>query len=176
MYWFVYGYDQSKFNGEVIYFEKKDVYMGVKIINSKNQDCRLINNTNGEDWVIIELNKMIEDFRIIKNISISFVENVPIYILGYPNGLPIKYADDASIKGIFKNYFKCNLDAYKGNSGSPVFNLLDNSLLGMLYCGGEDLMEDEKKHCYNFRTYKNSDSFEVVEKVSNIIGALKNER
>ena len=62
----------------------------------------------------------------------------PVFVIGHPAGLPTKYADDATvIHNRCDAYFKANLDAYGGNSGSPVFNE-KNEIVGLLVEGQPD--------------------------------------
>jgi S1-C subfamily serine protease len=63
----------------------------------------------------------------------------PVYMLGHPYGLPKKVAANASIQdnsGL--GYFYTTLDAFAGNSGSPVFRLQTNELIGILVSGEID--------------------------------------
>jgi len=46
-----------------------------------------------------------------------------LFTAGHPNGIPLKFADNASFKGTLNHTtFLANLDAYSGCSGSPVFS------------------------------------------------------
>jgi len=84
-----------------------------------------------------------------------------VYSIGHPFGLPLIVSDDAFVtspistydqffiyaenphdedKDILLNpsdYFMANLDVFKGNSGSPVFNK-ENEVIGMISSGSED--------------------------------------
>ena len=66
-------------------------------------------------------------------------EKNEIYSIGYPNGLPIKVALNASITEN-ENYFYyyTSLDSFQGNSGSPVFNFYTNKVIGVLVSGEID--------------------------------------
>jgi S1-C subfamily serine protease len=73
----------------------------------------------------------------------SVQENLPvgeeIYMIGFPYGLPMKVAANASIvsnSDVFDFY--AALDAFAGNSGSPVFDLKTNQVIGILVSGGVD--------------------------------------
>lgn len=68
-------------------------------------------------------------------------DNQKIYVVGYPSGLPVTFASDANVVENNPNsYFICNLDTYRGNSGSPVFNETTNDLEGMLLRGEVDFV------------------------------------
>ncbi|MBL7542168.1 MAG: trypsin-like peptidase domain-containing protein [Bdellovibrionaceae bacterium] len=62
----------------------------------------------------------------------------PVMVLGYPSGLPLKYANGVVLESIPNAvYFRTNLDTYGGNSGSPVFNAT-GALEGILIQGHQD--------------------------------------
>ncbi len=62
-----------------------------------------------------------------------------IYMIGYPTGLPLKIAMNASIEeNNHPNYFYTSLDSFQGNSGSPVFNFYTNKVIGVLVSGEID--------------------------------------
>lgn len=55
-----------------------------------------------------------------------------VYLVGYPLGLPAKYAPGAEVRdnNPLAAHFVANTDGYKGNSGSPVFNSA-NEIVGV---------------------------------------------
>lgn len=66
--------------------------------------------------------------------------NEPIYMIGFPYGLPKKVAANAEVitPDNDLNFFYTSLDAFQGNSGSPVFNLKTNDVIGILVSGNVD--------------------------------------
>ena len=62
-----------------------------------------------------------------------------IYMIGHPSGLPKKAAFNAEITDAsHPQYFYTSLDAFQGNSGSPVFSLKTHKVIGVLVSGGVD--------------------------------------
>lgn len=62
-----------------------------------------------------------------------------VYMIGYPSGLPQKVALNASIHATgYLQYFFTSLDAFQGNSGSPVFRLDTHEIIGILVSGELD--------------------------------------
>jgi S1-C subfamily serine protease len=65
--------------------------------------------------------------------------NTEVYMVGFPSGLPQKVALNA---GVYKNSdrhcFYTSLDAFQGNSGSPVFDRNTNEVIGILVSGNAD--------------------------------------
>jgi len=139
---FIFGYKIIELNGEPkCEYSENDIYRGNLIDPNPYENYN--QNYITKDWIFFKLTKKIENYRIISdfyNENISL--NDSLYILGYPSGLPLKYADNAyvTINNLSNNYFKSNLDAFGGNSGSPVFNY-NNKLVGMLVRGARDFEE-----------------------------------
>lgn len=67
--------------------------------------------------------------------------------IGFPAGLPMKFATNALVRNVGKNYFVANLDVHAGSSGSPVFNQSTGKLEGILIEGDED-WKYTKARCY----------------------------
>ncbi|MBB6239949.1 hypothetical protein HDC90_004611 [Pedobacter sp. AK013] len=64
---------------------------------------------------------------------------VGIYMIGHPYGLPKKVAANAAIEdNTGADYFYTSLDAFQGNSGSPVFSVATHKLIGVLIGGQAD--------------------------------------
>jgi hypothetical protein len=65
--------------------------------------------------------------------------NEPVYMIGHPYGLPKKVAANASVQtNNDPAYLYTSLDAFEGNSGSPVFDLQTNQVIGILVGGETD--------------------------------------
>ena len=65
--------------------------------------------------------------------------HTPVYMIGYPSGLPQKVAWNAEIIENTNPMFSyTSLDAFQGNSGSPVFNRTTNEVIGILVSGQVD--------------------------------------
>jgi V8-like Glu-specific endopeptidase len=62
----------------------------------------------------------------------------PVFMMGYPSGLPLKVADGARIRTVEHLDFLANLDSFVGNSGSPVFNATTGLVEGILVDGDTD--------------------------------------
>ncbi len=113
-------------------FKKDEVYKIEKVVDYQ---C----SATGADWALFKLKTKVQG-RIPLDISFSKLKmNTPVYILGHPCGIPLKYAGDAKLlKKKDPNWFECDLDAFGGNSGSPVFDANTNKVIGILIRGNED--------------------------------------
>ena len=62
-----------------------------------------------------------------------------VYMIGHPMGLPKKVALNSSIRdATAAEYFYTTLDAFAGNSGSPVLSLRTHAVIGVLVAGAQD--------------------------------------
>ncbi len=68
--------------------------------------------------------------------TVSLKQGTPVYTIGNPLGLPTKVAVNASIlDNSDYHYLFTSVDAYRGNSGSPVFRLDTHEVIGVLVAG-----------------------------------------
>jgi V8-like Glu-specific endopeptidase len=71
-----------------------------------------------------------------------------VFVIGHPSGLPTKIAGGAKIRKLSPPaYFTTNLDAYGGNSGSPVFAHDTLEVEGILVRGGSDYIYQSEQRC-----------------------------
>lgn len=104
-------------------------------------------NGDGTDWAVVELDREVAPgvatpVSINDTITASLATTQTVSVAGYPAGLAMKYADDATIESIEagKPYFLSNLDTYGGNSGSGVFDQNSGTLVGILTRGDTDFI------------------------------------
>lgn len=92
------------------------------------------------DWAILKLDRKVEGRIPLKINFGDIVNGTRLYMMGHPNGIPLKRAKDAQLTKTLQTvgYFDCNVDAFAGNSGSPVFNEETNEVVGMLCAGKPD--------------------------------------
>jgi V8-like Glu-specific endopeptidase len=92
------------------------------------------------DYALIQLDRPIFDrtpLRISHDPAQHQVGS-PVSILGYSRGKTLKYADQAKIFKQDGVKFVTNLDAFDGNSGSPVFNTDTGDVIGIFSSGDND--------------------------------------
>lgn len=112
----VFGYWMESSTEPVLDLPKENIYSIKKVIHSKH------NSFNNVDYAVIQLDRectVAKPLRVSKN---NVKNGDYVYIIGYPNGLPLKYSPNAHVFRISENSFLASLDAFKGNSGSAVFN------------------------------------------------------
>lgn len=135
-YVWVFDY-QVNYEGEkVSKIDKKNVYSCKNIIEKK------FNFFSKNDYAVIQLDRKVTDrgslnYRLKGKVS----KGTPLVVMGYPNGLPLKIADNANVKKNKWKHFLANLDAFSINSGSAVLNANTGIVEGILVGGGKDYIE-----------------------------------
>lgn len=90
------------------------------------------------DIAVFTLNKP-TDRRLLPLSAREPVTGEEVYMIGYPCGLPVKVALNAGVKeNNHPQYFFTSLDAFQGNSGSPVFSMSTHEIIGVLVSGEVD--------------------------------------
>lgn len=133
-------------------FESKDVYR----IDAVWQHCYKDRET---DWALLKLDREVEG-RDPLNVAAS--QKIPVdttvYMLGYPSGLPLKLTLNGRVKKDHPRIFEAALNAYQGNSGSPVLENVTGRLCGMLFNGNNDYVLE----------YSQTNEHEVIIKVARV--------
>jgi hypothetical protein len=107
----------------------------------------------GADYALIRLDRMVVNHRIAHiRESGKINDGQAVHVIGHPKGLPLKFAGGAVVReNRYQAFFIANLDTYRGNSGSPVFNsttheLVPNSLLENPGKGDHKTGDGQKRH------------------------------
>jgi V8-like Glu-specific endopeptidase len=103
------------------------------------------------DWALVRLERPVPPsiavpVRTSRSTPVQKGQN--IFVVGYPSGLPLKYAPNAEVRDVSDPaYFIANLDTFGGNSGSGVYDAASNALIGVLVRGETDYVKDETANC-----------------------------
>ncbi len=126
---FVFGYEVDSRGAARLQVPKEWVFTPVRL--QKVEDAR------GADWALVEVDRALD--RDPLHLSTKPVEKEDrVYYIGFPRGLPIKYAGGARVMDPGTGpFFKANLDTFKGCSGAPVFDK-DNNVVGIHVRGIEE--------------------------------------
>lgn len=117
-------------------FSASDVYCGGRIL-----DWHPPGRGQRAEWAIVRLG--VDKVRGHQPLKVrrtgAAVTHDPVFVVGCPCGLPLKYAGHAEVRDASdRDVFTTNLDAFSGNSGSPVFNALGDTVEGVLVAGETD--------------------------------------
>jgi len=129
---FVFGYSCKPGGKFADRFSLCDIYQGIRVVNE-------FNLTTGNDWALVLLDRAVAGRTPVTLAATAAPVGTPLYMIGYPLGLPEKYVGGGKVvsrtDGAHK--FETDLDAFNGNSGSPVFDA-SNNVIGILLSAGGD--------------------------------------
>lgn len=96
----------------------ENVYQCTEIIDGE------LGGSDQSDWRVLRVDRPISAPAVqIRTSSMpGITAGAKLTVVGYPMGLPVKIADNASVRGLDAAFLVANLDTYGGNSGSAVFN------------------------------------------------------
>lgn len=129
-YAIVFGYELiSKKGAYEVFIPVSRVYFPTRIILDASE----------EDITVFEVDRPLH----VSPLPLSTRQRVPdkglVYMIGHPMGLPKKVAMNATVgENGNASYFYTSLDAFQGNSGSPVFLFGTNEVIGILVSGQKD--------------------------------------
>jgi len=138
--WLVFGFEMKKLNKVRKKFQEDDVYRIENVIAYRYTKSTA---TTNDDWAILRLTREVQGRA---PLDITICDHIPkqkrVYMLGHPSGLPLKLATNAEVEESSdgKNYFQASLDAFGGNSGSPIFLEDSRIVAGMLFKGSTDFV------------------------------------
>lgn len=145
---------------------KQDVY-GCKEVMDQKYSTGLF---SAKDYAIIKLERKSDHTPLELRTNGSVDKGDDVAVIGHPSGLPLKTADNAKVMKNYLYTFKTNLDTFAGNSGSPVINVREGVVEGILVEGADDYVIDRKNSCRRvaYRSSGRSESKERVFKVTRI--------
>ncbi|MEF3280098.1 MAG: serine protease [Elusimicrobiota bacterium] len=148
--YFVFGYaikDRNNPFTATTEIPASDVYKCSKIIKTHIGAEPTEDNPQGiglgSDFAIIKLDRKVSNRKPLKiNTNQKLSIGQSMFVIGHPVGLPVKFADGATVRDPSPNgYFVANLDTYGGNSGSPVFDMKTKLIEGILVRGDNDFVQ-----------------------------------
>ncbi len=107
--------------------------------------CQSIINRSGgflkNDYAVIKLDRA-SDREPLKLLPVgeSVNKNDSLVMIGFPNGIPMKVTDGGKVLSQRQRKFSTNLDAFGGNSGSPVISAETGLVVGILDSGEDDFI------------------------------------
>lgn len=131
----VFGFVMLDADTPVMTIDESEVYYCIEIIAHQSGD---------PDWELIRLDREVIGHKPLPLRHTGIIpDNDPLIMIGYPSGVPRKYATGATVRNnSASSYFLANLDAFVGNSGSAVLNANTLIVEGILYGGPSDFIQD----------------------------------
>jgi S1-C subfamily serine protease len=129
-YFIVFGFEMvNKVGAYEAFIHAKDIYSLTEIILDDNE----------LDVTVFKVDRSFTYPPLKWANSLSVPESSSVYMIGHPMGLPKKAALNASMKSNDSPlFFYTSLDAFQGNSGSPVFRFDTHEVIGILVSGELD--------------------------------------
>lgn len=158
---FVFGYSVGANGAMPSSFPAADVYSCQQIVRSRVQDVEdddpgkghnfgCLNNNcrtaplagNGPDYALVRLDRKVAGRQPLPINRSAIAQGAAVGVIGYPSGMPVKVQEEeAEVRTVTRSgYFVTNLNTFKGNSGSPVFNMETLKIEGVLARGGVDFV------------------------------------
>ena len=130
-------------------FAPELIYEGREVIAGRFPTNR--GGAKGEDWALVRLDRSVPA-AVATAVPVKGKNKIPdgasLEVLGYPSGLPLKYAVGGAVrKNSDTAFFVTNLSTFQGNSGSGVFDSNTGELVGILARGEIDYYFDESRGC-----------------------------
>ncbi len=131
-YAIVFGYKRITKSGvDETIIPKKNVFFPKKVLK-KSYNLDLVLFEVAREFNTLQAPLAIENSKVLS-------KNQRVYMIGHPSGLPQKAAVNARIiENKAQAYFYTTLDAFQGNSGSPVFDRASHKVIGVLVSGQLD--------------------------------------
>jgi len=141
---FVFGYwmkDAATPPGDI---PAEQVFTGKKLLGGESSDAR--------DCALVRLDRPVPE-TIAKPVTDWTLDPVQkgqkVFVIGFPSGIPLKYAPGASVRDESKpGFFVADLDSFGGNSGSGVYDQATKKLIGVLVRGDTDYIQDKVNRCW----------------------------
>jgi V8-like Glu-specific endopeptidase len=168
-YRWVFGFRYSNASSVVVKIPKADVKIATlwKIPSDYAPTTR-------SDWAALKLATPVGVWFMPRRSQEKIANHWPVYMYGYPNGLPYKLANDAMVLENSDPYlFRTSLDAFQGNSGSPVLSDRLHIVEGILVGGEDDYVQEGT--CYKVKTCPlNGEGCrkELVVRIAPVVAAL----
>ena len=140
----IFGF-QMESDGSLATLSRDDVFECEEVI------ARELPNQNNQhiDYGIIRLNRSTGRAALDYGTGDHLRAQDRVAVIGYPSGLPLKIASDALVLSNQTGdaYFVANLDTFGSNSGSPVINVNNYQVEGILVRGMPDYILSDDGSC-----------------------------
>jgi hypothetical protein len=128
---FVFGFRMLDAQRANIDIPNGEIYRGVQLLSRRQDDL-------GADYALVRLDRTVTGHKPLAVKRSNPAVGTPLYVVGYPTGLPEKLAAGATVRALTPYFFTSNLDVFAGNSGSPVLDARTNEVVGVVVRGNPD--------------------------------------
>lgn len=165
---FVFGFSITEAGGSApSIVPATEVYTCAEVVS------RYVNHTSTNavraDYALVRLDRKVAGHKIVPIARDGdLAKGDSVFMLGYPSGLPLKVVGGATVRdSSAPGFFIADMDAFGGNSGSPIFNERTHAIEGVLFAGDQDYALNEDETCVIVsRRGQNEGSGEAATKTS----------
>ena len=112
-------------NGQISSLQGKNIFSCADIIYATEKK-------NAADFALIRLDRPVTGRQFLSFSTSDLTYKDALLIVGYPMGKPVKFAMNGQVRSLLNDqYIVASLDAFSGNSGSPVFNQATHQIVGV---------------------------------------------
>lgn len=104
--------------------------------------------SDGYDFAVIKLDRGVKGRVPLAVERREINKDSHVFVIGYPSGLPVKITSPnaARIRSVSSTTYVCDLDTFRGNSGSPVFDETTMKVIGIVVEGESDYIYSDGKN------------------------------
>ena len=137
---FAFGYAKKTPHEDPITIPEADFYRCEMLIgrlyNPLEEQETTENKELWQDWAVMKLNRPVTNREPVRLMSGEFLKRgTEIKAIGHPSGISMKVTDGVVISDDKERYMNTTLDIYKGNSGSPTFDVVNGDVHGIVIRG-----------------------------------------
>ncbi len=151
---FVFGFHVKRAGEYPTEFPSSEVYRCAELID------HAFSEVQSADWALVRLDRRVQGRESLStNLGGVVPDDARLVVIGHPSGLPAKVAENGTVRvarpgyGI-SSYFLADVDAFHGNSGSPVINRDTGWIEGIIsFSYDNDYEFDEYRECYAAKVY-----------------------
>lgn len=111
---------------------------------------------NNLDYAIVELDRpVVGRTPLTLDAQSPLAENMPIFSIHSPRGLPLKVSRGFIRDNSELNYFTSAIDLMRGSSGAPLFDANTNKVIGVVIQGDSDFELLDEPFCNRYKVCEN---------------------
>jgi V8-like Glu-specific endopeptidase len=168
LYYWVFDYNLKTDDSFSVKHHNKNFYKCEKIVK------RVFDPSTGMSYALMELKKEVKGVSPVKiRQTGSMGPNEEVIVLGHPQGLPLKIADNANVYDQDEKLFILNSDIAGANRGAAIINAKTYELEGMMIYGTQNY-DHLGEGCKTAPVHANNQARELAIK-SSVIKDLINE-
>jgi V8-like Glu-specific endopeptidase len=164
---FVFGYRVAAPGVLPVSIPSNEVYSCASLIHTQSP-------SDGADFAIVKLDRPVPNHApLLPRLNGDVKVGDSLTVMGYPEGLPLKFAGGAVRSVNTPGFFVTNVDTYGGNSGSAILNSKTHEVEGVLVRGEKDFEWTAQGCARSYRCKADACRGEDVTRIGEVLKALQ---